>query len=305
MAQLAGVQHTYMDTTRREDLLDRIADVSPDSNYLSTILGTVPVSQTLHEWTEYYQSRPTSNSKSVEGDENSFSDLSQPTKKNNIAQIIKEVFAVSETDIVVNKVSPKDAYARELGWAMRRWKNKLEFAILRGTKASGSSGVAREMNGIRNIVVSDGKYTARSSSVSFSEQEFRDIMTDSWNVTDEFLVDLVLMTGTRKGHVAAFFTTSSPRTIPADDKRLVQALDVIESDYGTMVEVRAHKDIPSTGNGGEVLAIRKDLCKIGYLRRPRHVPNGVTGDSRKGHIVGEATVQVDTARAMVLRTYAA
>lgn len=305
MAQLAGVHQTYMDTTRREDLLDRIADISPDQNYLSTVLGNVPVSQTLHEWTEYYQSRPTSNSTAVEGDDNTFSDLSVPTKKNNIAQIIKEVFAVSETDVVVNKVSPKDAYAREMGWAMRRWKNKLEYAILRGTKASGSSGVAREMDGIRNIVATDGRYTARTSASSFSEQEFRDIMTESWNQTDEFLVDLVLMTGRRKGDVAAFFTTSSPRTIPADDKRLVQALDVIESDYGTMVEVRAHKDMPTTGNGGEVLGIRKNLCKIGYLRRPKHVPNGVTGDSQKGHIVGEATVQVDTARGMVLRSYEA
>jgi hypothetical protein len=293
-----------MDTTRREDLLDRIADVSPDSNYLSTILGNVGVSQTLHEWTEYYQSRPTSNSTAVEGDDNTFADLTQPDKKNNITQIIKEVFAVSETDITVNKVSPKDAYNREKGWAMRRWKNKLEYAILRGSKTSGSSGVAREMDGIRNTVETDGRFTLRTSGTSFTEQEFRDIMTESWNQTDEFLVDLVLMTGLRKGHVAAFFTTSTPRTISAQDKRLIQALDVIESDYGTVVEVRAHKDMETAGTGGEVLGIRKDLCKIGYLRNPQHVPNGVTGDSQKGHIVGEATVQVDTARGMVLRGYA-
>jgi len=292
-----------MDTTRREDLLDRIADISPDSNYLSTILGNVPVSQTLHEWTEYYESRPSSVSASVEGNENTFSDLTPPTKKNNITQIITEVFAVSETDIVVNKVSPQDAYARELGWAMRRWKNKLEYSILRATKASGSSGSARQMDGIQNIIASDGRYTARTSGTSFSENEFRDLMTESWNQTDEFLVDLMLMTGTRKGHVAAFFTTSSPRTIAATDKRLVQALDVIESDYGTLVEVRAHKDISTAGTGGDVVGIRKNLVKIGYLRKPKHVPNGVTGDNKKGHIVGEATIQVDTARGMVYRKY--
>lgn len=297
MAQLAGVQHTYMDTTRREDLLDRIADVSPDSNYLTTILGTVDVSQTLHEWTEYYISRPTTNSTSVEGDENTFSDLTQPTKKNNITQIVKEVFAVSDTDITVNKVSPKDAYAREMGWAMRRWKNKMEYAVLRGTKASGSSGVAREMDGIIAQTIAGGNYTVRASGTSLSEQEFRNMMTDSWNATDEFLVDLVLTTGTRKQDFSKFFTTATPKTIPATDKRLVQALDVIESDYGNLVELRAHKDMPSNA----VLGMRKDLAKIGYLRRPKHVPNGVTGDSRKGHIVGEATVQVDAVRPFFYR----
>ncbi len=297
MAQLAGTRQTYMDTVRREDLLDRIADISPDSNYLSTILGTVEVSQTLHEWSEVYESRPSSNSKSVEGDENTFSDTTQPTKKSNICQIIKEVFAVSETDITVDKVSPKDAYAQEQGRAMRRWKNKLEYAILRGTKASGSSGVAREMDGIRNIVATDGKFTARASGTSLSEDELRDMVDESWNQTDEYLVDLLLTTGKRKRDLTKFFTSSTPRTIAADDKRLVQALDVIETDYGTMLELRAHKDMASN----EVLLIKKALCKIGYLRNPKHVPNGVNGDNRKGHIVGEATAQVDTARGMVLR----
>jgi len=292
MAQLTGVHQTYMDTTRREDLLDRIIDVSPDANYLSTIMGSVEASQTLHEWTEYYQGRPSSNSKSVEGDENTFSDLPTPTKKNNIAQIIKEVFAVSRTDIKVNKVSPKDAYAREQGFAMRRYKNKEEYAILRGTKASGSSGVAREMNGIIAQTISDGAYTVRASGTSLSENAFRYMMQKSWDTTDEQLVDLLLTTGSRKTDFGRFFTTSTPKTIAQTDKRLVQALDVIETDFGTLVEIRAHKDMPASA----VLTVRKDLLKKAYLDTPQHVPNGVTGDNRKGHIVGELTVQVDTAR---------
>lgn len=298
MAQLAGVSQTYMDPARREDLLDRIQDVSPDANYLTTILGTVDISQTLHEWTEYYTSRPTDNSaKTVEGDDNSFSDLTQLSRKNNIAQIIKEVFAVSETQIIVDKVSPKDAYAREMGWAMRRWKNKAEYAVLRGTKASGSSGVAREMNGIIAETVANGLYTVRASGTSLSENEFRAIMSDSWNATDEYLVDLLLTTGTRKSDFGRFFTTATPKTIPATDKRLVQALDVIESDYGNLVEVRAHKDMQASS----ILSMRKDLAKVGYLRRPMHKPNGVTGDSQKGHIVGELTTQVGSARPFVFR----
>lgn len=298
MAQLAGVSQTYMDPARREDLLDQIQDVSPDANYLTTILGTVPVSQTLHEWTEYFTSRPTDNSgKTVEGDDNSFSDLTQLTRKNNIAQIIKEVFAVSETQVTVDKVSPKDAYAREMGWAMRRWKNKAEYAVLRGTKASGSSGVAREMNGILAEVKANGLYTARNSGTSLSEQEFRDIMADSWGATDEYLVDLILVTGARKQDFGKFFTTSTPKTIAADDKRLVQALNVIESDFGNLVEVRAHKNMES----GSLIAMRKDLIKIGYLRKPKHVPNGVSGDAQKGHIVGELTTQVGSARPFVYR----
>jgi hypothetical protein len=297
MAQLAGVRHTYADTVRREDLLDKIMDISPDMNYLTTILSTVDVGQTFHEWSEYFEARPTSNSKTVEGDDNAFTDLAQPTKKNNICQIIKEVFAVSETDVEVRKVSPQDAYAVEQAKAMRRWKNKLEFAVYLGTKASGSSGVAREMDGIRNTIVTDGRFTARASGTSLSIQELRDMVTESWNITDEYLVDLLLTTGKRKGDFAAFFTNSTPRTIEQTDKRLVMALDVIETDYGSMLEIRAHKDTLTN----ECVLLNKSLAHVGYLRKPKHVPNGVTGDNQKGHIVGEATAQVDTARSMVVR----
>lgn len=299
MAQLTGVGQTYQDKTRREDLMDRIADISPDMNYLTTILSQVPVSSTFHEWLEYNIGRDSSNSTSVEGDDNAFTDLTSADRKNNITQVIKKVFSVSGTNEVVDRAGPKAAYAREMGWAMKRAKNSWEYATLRGTKASGSSGVAREMNGLIAEVQTNGKTTLRVSGTSINEQEFRDINLESWNATDEYLIDLLLTTGAKKQDFGKFFTSSSPKTIAADDKRLVQALDVIENDYGQLVEIRAHKDMPTAG----VLGIRKSLSHTGILRPFKHVPNGITGDNIKGHIVGEATTQIDSARAMVYRNY--
>src|SRR3990167_2855314 len=150
MAQLAGTLHTYMETVKREDILDEIQDISPDANPLTTTLGTESVSQIWHQWAEMYVSRDSSVDSSIEGDDNAFSDLTTPTMRQNTLQIIKKPFAVTETEIVVDKVSPRDAYARELGYAMRRLKNSMEYAVIRGTKASGSSGVARQMEGFIN-----------------------------------------------------------------------------------------------------------------------------------------------------------
>lgn len=61
MGQLSGAYATYDDVLRREDLLDYIADVSPDANYLMTTLKSGSASQTLHEWGDYNTARPTSN----------------------------------------------------------------------------------------------------------------------------------------------------------------------------------------------------------------------------------------------------
>lgn len=250
---------------------------------------------------EYYMARPTSVSVSQEADDNTFSDLQTAVRRNNICQIIKDPFAVSETEIAVDKAGPKDAYARELGYAMRRWKSKAEFALVRGSKASGSSGVARQMEGLYNYIVNNsGLFTARTSGTSLSEQAFIDMLTASWNVTDEFIIDQVLTTGDLKNDIDNF-TAGNTRRVEAGDKRLVKSISVYEGGPGdNPVEFRAHKDIPAN----TLIGIRKELLAVAHLtgRTPKHVPNAVTGDSRKGHVVGELTLEVRSARPMIVQT---
>lgn len=302
MAMLSGALHTYRETVLREDILDEIQDVSPDQNYLTTTLGVEEVGQRYHQWPEFTLSRPTSNSGSIEGDDNSYTDRTVSTMRGNWTQIIKETFAVTETEIVVNKVSPKDAYARELGIAMRSLKNKMEYAVLRGTLASGNSGVARETNGFIPQAMAGGVYTLRASGTSLSENEFNDMVTASWTVTDEYVADLVLASGTAKRDIS-LFTAGTTKNIEADDKRLVRAISVYESDFG-IHEIRAHKDMPSVAGGltNSVLLMRKELAKIGYLRKPRHVVNSLTGDNKKGHVVTELLAVGRSVRPWVYRT---
>lgn len=301
MAQLSGTLHTYMETVKREDILDEIQDISPDDNPLTTTLGVEAVSQVTHQWPEMYISRDSSNDASVQGDDNSFSDLTTATMRDNITQIIKKPFAVTETEIVVNKVSPKDAYARELGFAMRRLKNSMEYAVIRGSKVSGASGVAPTMSGFINQVAGIGSSSLRPSGTSMTENEFNDQFTLSWNATDSFVADLVLLSGNLKRDVS-LFTAGNTRNVAADDKKLVRAISVYESDFG-MHEIRAHKDMPAaaTTTGHGMLMLRKELCKIGYLRRPKHVPNAITGDNKKGHVVAELTAIAHSNRSHVYK----
>lgn len=301
MAQLAGALHTYMETVKREDILDEIQDVSPDDNPLTSILGTESVSQTVYQWPEMYIGRDTANDASVQGDDNSFSDLTVATMRDNVTQIIKKPFSVTETEIVVNKVSPKDAYARELGYAMRRLKNSMEFAVIRASKVSGASGVAATMSGFINQVAGIGSSSLRPSGTSMTENEWNDQFTLSWNATDSFVADMVLLSGNLKRDVS-LFTAGNTRNVSADDKRLVRAISVYESDFG-IHEIRAHKDMPaaSTTTGHGMLMIRKELCKIGYLRNPKHVANSVTGDNKKGHVVAELTAIAHSSRSHVYK----
>ena len=301
MAQLSGSLHTYMDTLKREDILDEIQDVSPDDNPLTSTLGTEAVNSTVHQWAERYITRDSATDASPQGDDNSFSDLTLPTMRSNITQIIKKTFAVTETDIAVDKISPKDAYARELSTAMRRLKNSMEFAVIRASKVSGQSGVTAYMSGFINQVAETGSSSLRLSGTSLTETEFNDQMTISWTATDSFVADLILVSGNLKRDIS-LFTAGNTRNVGAEDKRLVRAISVYESDFG-IHELRAHKDMPaaSTTTGHGMLMLRKELCKIGYLRNPKHVANSVTGDNKKGHVVTELTAIAQSSRSHVYK----
>src|SRR3990167_7490454 len=145
---------TYQSTTRKEDLLDFIADVSPDDNPLSTLFGTTTASQTNHEWTEDYLSRPTTVNTAVEGSDATFSDLTNPSRRNNIVQTIRTTYQVSDDLRVADVAGMSDMLDYQAAKATRDWKNNLEYAILRAAIASGNSGSARQMAGIQATVTS-------------------------------------------------------------------------------------------------------------------------------------------------------
>ena len=111
---------TYQTPTRKEDLLDFIADVSPDDNPLTTLLGTTVAAGTYHEWTEDYEARPTSVTSSVEGSDATFSDLTNPQRRGNIVQIIRETYRVSDSLREADVAGMSDMLEYQIGKASRR-----------------------------------------------------------------------------------------------------------------------------------------------------------------------------------------
>ena len=295
-----GLQ-TYQDSARREDLLDVISDVSPDENPLSTMLGTTTATQTLHEWTEDYLARPTTVSTAIEGAAASYSDLTQPSRRNNVTQIISTTFRVSGTERSVSVAGMSDPLEYQAAKALRDWKNKLEYSIVRGSRASGDSGVERQMAGIQNIVTSH--YTNRLSGTSLSETEFNDMVYDvAVDVGSSDVFDMVLTTLRLRQKISTF-TAGSTRYVDAEDKRLTRPVMVYESDFGVH-KIFGHKDVyaSNTTPGPYLLGIKESAWKIAYLRKPVREMLAKDGDRDNGQIVGEATLEFLAERSNASRT---
>lgn len=295
-----GLQ-THWDNAIREDLIDLIGDVSPDDNPLSTMLATTTASQTYHEWLEDYLSRPTSVSAALEGVAATYSDLTQPSRRNNLTQIITKTFRVSGTELAADHAGMGDPYDYQAGKALRDWKNELEYALLRGSLSCGASGYARQMAGIDSIVTTHA--TARNSGTSLSETEFNAMVAEVWaDVGNEDVFDLVLVPMGLKQKISTF-TAGATRYIDASEKKLVRPVMVYESDGGVH-RIFAHKDIRSAAAtpGPTFIGIKEDKWKVAYLRKPVKTELAKDGDRKSGQIVGEATLEFHAERTSVKRT---
>lgn len=290
---------TYQDAGRREDLLDILADISPDETPLLTLFGTSTARGTLHEWLNYQVSRPTSVTPAAEGSDDTFSDLSTPSRANNVTEIIKRTIQVSRTERRVNVAAVNDPYAFQKADGLRRLKMDMEYSTLNAVRASGSSGVARQMNGVDAFITTT--VTARSSGTSFSEAELNDMAADNYTtVRADKIFDMLLCTVKIKQAIAGF-SGNSTRYIDASERRLTKDVLVYDSAVGSH-RIMHHRDVNNAAGTVTVYGLREDMHKIAYLDKPLFEEIGKIGDADRGHWVTEFTLEVLQEKANVKRT---
>ena len=295
-----GLQ-TYDDASIREDLLSILRDISPNTdNYFVSNLAKGPKAQsTLHQWVTYNTARPTSVTAKVEGAAASYDDLTQPARSTNYTTIVGEDVRVSRTEKKVAVATGEDPYAFQKAEALKRLKANMEFLIINGTAAAGSSGSARGMAGIDGCIST--LVTAHTSGVSFSETIFNDIMNDSWNAVGSMYVsDILVCPMVIKRRISGF--TTNTRNIDAKEKRLTSEVQVYDSQVGKSVMIIPHKDVRSAAGTCTVYALNESTFKLSFLDEPFWTELAKDGDRDNGQYITEFTLESLAQRASVKRT---
>ena len=303
-----GVNYTYPDVARRESLLDIITNIDPTENQLLSGLQTSRATNTLHEWiTDTLES--VGNNAQAEGADAPTDNAGEPSRVQNITQIFAKTAKVSNTERAVNRVGG-DRMVQEITDKLKALKNDIEFALVRGSIASGvasNSGVgsARQLKGIKNWF--DGTATTNTSNYSgatLTETVLNDMLQVVWeNSNKEVNAIYTSMKGKRR---ISGFTAGNTKNIPADDQRLVNSIDVYQADAARMVKIFAHRYVTVSGDyttlatpGFDVLALNEGTWAVAYLqgREPFTQDLAVTGDFTAKEIVTELTLEARAPRA--------
>jgi hypothetical protein len=294
---------SYQDGSRRESLISILRDISPNTdNYFVSNLGkAAPATNTLHEWVTYNTARPTSVTHVIEGAAASYGDLTQPTRSHNITAIVSKPVRVSGTERAISVATGEDPYQFQKSEALKQLKADMEWVLINGIEASGSSGVARGMRGIDGCISTN--ITARNSGTSFSETELNDIMQESWDaVGSSYVADLLVCPMVIKRRISGF--TTNTRNIDAKEKRLTSEVQVYDSQVGKSVMIIPHKDVRAVAGSLTVYALREDTYKMSFLkgREPQWKELSKDGDRDNGQYLTELTLVSLAQPASVKRT---
>lgn len=297
-----GLQ-SYQDSSKKDSLLSILRDVSPntDNYFVSNLAKSAPASNTLHEWVVYNTARPTSVTLTIEGAAASYGDLTQPTRSTNYTAIVSKSVRVSGTMRAMATATGEDPYAFQKGEAIKQLKADMEYVLVNGTAAVGSSGVARGLLGIDGCISSN--ITARTSGTSFSEIELNDIMQQSWDaVGSSYVADLLVCPMVIKRRISGF--TTNTRNIDAKEKRLTSEVQVYDSQVGKSVMIIPHKDVRAAAGTLTVYAVREELFSMSFLqgREPAWEELAKDGDRDNGMYITELTLVSHAEKASVKRT---
>jgi hypothetical protein len=223
----------------------------------------------------------------VEGVDATYPDRTDPSRLLNYCQIFRVGYDVTDTERAVNQEGFNDRYSYEMTKALKELKNDVEYALMRGSLACGSGSAARQLKGVKRWMASN-IYTS-SSGVSLTETVLNDRFQDVWDQGTEINAIYAPMYLKRK---ISAYTAGSTKFTKSEDRRLYNAVDVYEADAARMVKLFAHRYVTVSGDTNyDLVGINEDMWKISYLRKPFSRELAKTGDSTKGEVITELTLE--------------
>ena len=279
---------TYNAVGNREDLSDIITNISPTDTPLYSMFGRTSAKATYHEWVEDELAAPGENA-AVEGGDFVIKTPTNRVRKGNYTQIFTKGYGVSGTQEVVLKAGIKSEIAYQMQKAMKEIARDVEYAIVNNLAAiAGSASTARKMGGIQAFVstnVLDNGGTSRD----LSEDLLNDGIQAAWQAGGN--PDVVVCSGKQKRTISGF-TTDVTRFLDAEDKRLVKAIDVYESDFG-IVRIVPSRYMPND----RIFILEKGRWKVAYLRPFKTEEVAKVGDRIEKVIIGELTLEARAEKA--------
>ena len=318
MAQVSNTYETYDATGNREELADRIYQITPEETPFISLIGRKPVASTHPEWqTDTLGSVDTDNNQ-PEGNDWTYDAITPTTRVGNYTQISDKKIIISRTQDKTSKAGRKSELAREVAKKGVELRIDMEAILLSNqasTAGTGNGASNRKLGGFRSWLASNDSLGSGGASGGFNTGT--GVVDAATNGTQraftKAILDAVILSAYNAGgspktlmlspYAKTVFSTFMSDSNVAQQRfeaggkgqtTIVAAADMYLSDFGT-ISVVPNRQMARAGAA---------VARNAFLVDPRMVSLGVfddisvekpakTGDAEKRVLVTEYTLLVN------------
>lgn len=275
-------------------LTDEIAVIAPMSTPFMTLLMSkgqyVDTTGKIHTWRE--KTLDFSDVTVAEGAEATNFVNGVRAELNNVLEIFLKSTQVSGTAQATGKVN--DLFAQEINDRLAEVKVSIEKRLINGVKDDGSGSGIRKMDGILKFAHANNTLTGATSG-QITEEEIKGLVRKLWEQGIENGEFHALVNADIKEKIDALYKGSYHYEHVTNDFGLV--VSSITTNYGKINFV-LDRHVPAD----KIVAFDLNSVNIAFLRQPQFEALGKTGDSIKGQVVCETTLEVSSKKAVAVYT---
>lgn len=320
MAVSANALETYDSLTIREDLSDSENLISPtETPFTSMIAGRTKATNKYHEWPVVQLANVDSANRVPEGEDAPGVDA--PTvanRRGNYTQISDKVVKVSDTSQAVDGAADVEKIAKQIAYKLKELKRDKETMMLANVAANPGAAVGattRVSAGLPAFIITNGIRLATgtpgapptlsgttngypnapatdcSNTTALTEDNFNLCIQNVW--TQGGTPKFALCSPGNKRLISKTFTANATKFKQADDKKLISAIDVYESDFGQVQVVPDRFQ-----RTRDVFIIDPDHVAIAELQPTRQFDLAKTGHTTNKLIQSEYALEIGNEKAL-------
>lgn len=306
MAQLANSFATFNSSRVREQLMDRIWNVSVSETPTLALIGKQNVEGPFVEWlTDSF--RAGASNKVEQGNTSTPTARTNVSRYSNRTQISEDVMSITGTQEAVEKAGGKSEVALQETKAMVEVKKDIEFGVLQNTTAiAAASGTAPQSRGFLGFIATNTSMGAGGANPAplsntaptdgttraFTETLLKDVLKLMFDNGSPDMDSIYALIPSAQRTTFDGFLAGQTRFDKAEDKSLTATLEVYIGPFGRVKAVNARHM-----RSREVFLLNREYAKLGVLRRMSAKPLGVRGDAEERLINCEWTLIVNSEKA--------
>lgn len=305
---------TYTAKGNREDLTDRIFDVSPTETPFSSSAQRESVDATLHEWQTDVLATAVSTNAQLEGDVVAGQATVPTVRLGNYCQISSKDAVITGTQLAVKSAGRRNEMSYQAARRSQELKRDMEMVLTSNQRgAAGATGTARKLRGLEAFIVTNvnrhttatsGGTVGKSATAANSATGAATDATQKKAFTEAKLKAMLQLLFTNGGtpktlmmgpHTKTVFSAMTGRAASqqwVSNNTVNAAIDIYKSDFGNLKAV-----INLFSRDRSAIAFDPEYVAIGFLRPIFTTPLAVTGDTKRLDIRTEYTLVVRNEKA--------